>query len=106
MIIFLTIAATLTCIIELPIIYFCFRKERLSNLISNIVLINLITNLTLNVANILIQSNMFVYSAEIIIPAIEAAMYQYCYHKISITKWLIVCYMANAISFGLGLLIL
>ena len=106
MIIALILAAVLTCVIELPIIYCSFKKEQCPKLVSNIILINLITNLTLNILNIFIGSISFVIGAELLIPAIEAVMYQYCYHNIKIGKLLIVCYIANAISFGLGLLIL
>lgn len=102
----LLIAAGLTCIIETLIISIIFKKEKLQNLILNIVLINLITNLTLNILNIIIQSPNFVIGAEIIIPAIEAVMYQYCYPKIKISKWLTICYIANAVSFGIGLLLM
>ena len=50
----LILAAVLTCVIELPIIYFSFKKEQCPKLVSNIILINLITNLTLNILNIFI----------------------------------------------------
>lgn len=101
--ILLIAAAVLTCIIEAPIVYFYLPKQIRANLILNIVLINLITNLTLNTCSLIFYSWGFVIVAELIIPIIEAYMYRYCYPQINIKKLLFICYLANAASFGFGL---
>ena len=93
MIIYLIIAATLTCLIESPIVYLYLHKQAKKDLILNIILINLITNLILNVTNMLISSVIFVLIAEAVIPVIEAYMYRYCYPSINIKKLLFICYL-------------
>ncbi len=100
------LAAVLTCATEAPVVYLSLKKDRPKDLISNIILINLITNLSLNLLNFIIRSVIFVLAAELLIPIIEAFMYRYCYPKIPMAKLLIVTYIANAVSLGLGFLLL
>ena len=106
----LAVAAFLTCLLETPIVWGFLRNDKCKDLILNCVLINLITNLTLNSSTYLlvyagIQTTVFVWIAELIIPVIEAYMYRYCYSNISIKKLLLMAYIANAVSYITGLII-
>ena len=105
----LAVTAFLTCLLETPIVWGFLRKDKCKDLMLNCVLINLITNLTLNSTVYLlvyagIRPEVFILIAELIIPVIEAYMYRYCYSHISIKKFLLMAYIANAVSFFIGLL--
>ncbi len=106
----LAIAAILTCILEAPIVYLFLSRNKCQDILLNIVLINVITNVTLNmVLSILrfhqVPTTLFTLIAEWIIPIIEAWMYKYCYKHIPIGKLLLLCYIANLFSYLTGLLL-
>ena len=98
-------AAILTCIAEAPIIYLALRKNKPKKLFLCIILINLTTNLSLNIANLFFQSFAFIILAELVIPIMEAYMYRLFYPKISAANLLSITYIANAFSLGIGFLI-
>lgn len=106
----LAIAAILTCILEAPIVYLFLSRNKCQDILLNIVLINVITNVTLNmVLSILrfyqVPTTLFTLIAEGVIPIIEAWMYKYCYRHIPIGKLLFLCYIANLFSYWTGLLL-
>lgn len=106
----LAIAAILTCILEAPIVYLFLSRNKCQDILLNIVLINVITNVTLNMVLSILRfyqapTTAFTFIAEGIIPIVEAWMYKYCYRHIPIGKLLLLCYIANLFSYLTGLLI-
>lgn len=106
-------ALFLTLLLEAPVIWLglgihTHAKER-GKLVVNFLLINSITNIILNTC-ILAFGFFFggpigwgiVLLAELIIPLIEAKMYHYTTKEFSVKRLLVVCYLANAVSFLLG----
>ncbi len=110
----LCLTVILTLILEFPIIWISFgrRTKNKMRLFGNFVLINAITNLCLN-AGIVFDTyysvgfgSSGILIAELIIPAIEAVMFRYATKEISWKRLLITCYIANAVSFLVGNLIM
>lgn len=104
------IAAILTCCIETSIMLIFLNKEQLKYLTLNVILINLITNLTLNLLILLfvacnIYHVWFVIIAELIIPIIEYFMFRYYYSQINQKKLFLLCWIANIASVTIGLLL-
>ncbi len=106
------IAAGLTCFIETVIVSIIMKQEKLQNLKLNTILINLITNLTLNISLIVLSLvglktefiNGFTIAAELIIPIVEYFMFLYCYPQLNKKKLFFTSLMANAITFAVGLI--
>lgn len=100
----------LTILIELTLLYIVF-KDKYKKFFLNIILINAITNLTLNCiyfALILLEQkniNIFIIFFEILIPLIECCMFKFCYNDIDIKKNLLIFYIVNIISFTVGIFI-
>lgn len=104
----LIIAPGLTCLIEVPII----KGFRVTANIKYIILVNLLTNYCLNIGAVFITFFLgekayliwnIVFEA-LIIPISEAMLYKLisdrrCVHIVHVS------YLANAISFGIGLII-
>ena len=113
MFISIIVAAILTCFIETLIITRLLKQYKLKSLISNTIIINLITNLTLNITTICLIfldvnfeiRNYFIVIAELTIPIVEYFMFRYCYPQISKIKLLTTSGIANILSFSIGLLI-
>ncbi len=73
----------------------------------NFAIINAITNITINTfvmlgnwAGIWLAPGIII--AELVIPLVEAKMYQYTTDELSWKRLVVTCYIANAISFLLG----
>lgn len=102
-------AVLLTCLIETPLICQLFSKYKLKSLIFNTILINCITNLTLNLFVIAFHNItwicIFICIAELLIPIIEWQMFLYCYNELPLKKVLFISYFVNACSFIIGLCI-
>lgn len=106
-------ALVLTLLLEAPIIWLGLGvhmpAEEKGKLIVNFLLINAITNITLNTCILALGFFLsgpigwgMVLLAELIIPVIEAWMYSYTTKEFSMKRLLVVCYLANAVSFLLG----
>lgn len=106
----LAVALFLTIILEFPVIWFGMMRfaENQKKIFGNFLLINGITNLTLNVGILLIlmiHGRSFwveTYIVELIIPMMEAIMFAFTTKEFSWKRLLITCYIANAVSFLLG----
>ncbi len=107
---YLLIATLITLVLEAPVIWFCLGRyaENTKKLMGNFILINGITNLTLNTAIFMLGLlyvdwiEQFVIIAELVIPIIEAGMFYFTTKEFSLKKLIVICYIANAISFLLG----
>lgn len=106
-------ALVLTLLLEAPVIWLGLgmhmHAEDKGKLVVNFLLINGITNITLNTC--ILAFGFFlsgpigwgiVLLAELIIPIIEAKMYHYTTKEFSMKRLLVVCYLANVVSFLLG----
>ena len=98
-----------TLVLEAPVIWFGLAKHASNKMrfMVNFVLINAITNITLNtciMCSFMLGPIVYIgiILAELMIPLIEAKMYQYTTKEFSWKKLVIVCYIANAVSFLLG----
>lgn len=113
MLIEILIAAGLTCFIETILISLIMKQEKLQNLKLNTILINLITNLTLNLSLVILSwlqvtpfcINGFTIIAEFIIPIAEYFMFSYCYPQIKKKKLFLTSLILNVITFIIGLII-
>lgn len=98
-----------TIIIELPIVYlFIGKKNRDRYLFWTIILINVVTNLTMNgiisVAEILSYSSLydlFILLMEIIVIIAEALMYKRIY-KLKVSRCILISIIANVASYFIG----
>lgn len=100
-------ALLLTILIEAVVILPLFRKysDSFKRLCINFILINAITNLTLNLCIFCFSLNtVVIVMMELMIPLIEAFMYKVGHVEAGEKRLIGVCYLANAISFTLGLL--
>ena len=84
-------------------------KGRRGKFISNFVLINAITNLSLNFLKLLMSLFLGTYIVwgivivlELMIPVIEAKMYRYTTSAFSLKRAIVTCYIANLFSFFVG----
>ncbi len=102
------IAPGLTCLMEVPIV----RKFKITENIKYIVLVNLLTNYILNIGGVFIDlffgnTAYFVWCCvfeAILIPVSEAFLYKMVSERRFI-HIIHISYLANAVSFGIGLLI-
>ena len=96
-------ALLITLLIESVIVLPLFHKHcnSFSKLVINFILINAITNLTLNTLIVIgIASANWL---ELIIPLIEAALFSYTGIKRSRKAIILICYIANFFSWAIGL---
>ena len=113
MLIQILIAAGLTCFIETILASLIMKREKLHHLKLNTILINAITNLTLNISIVILSIlqatngiiNGFTICAELMIPVVEYFMFQYCYPNLNKKKLLITSVILNATTFILGLML-
>ena len=80
-------------------------------LIINVVLINVITNIILNlmlaVAEILVAGSLrlsMIIIGELLIPLVEAYMYEMGEVQLARKHVIAICYLANILSFGIGVI--
>lgn len=99
-------AAILTILIEAVIIIPAFYKHSLNKrqLVFNVILVNAITNITLNLIVYMAGSlRLYVIVAgELVIPVIEGLMYKAGTLKLSDKRIIGICYLANIVSFSVG----
>lgn len=98
----LVFALLLTLIVECFVILPLFSRHcnNRNKLVYNFILINAITNLSLN--SLILAGMDKIILAELIIPLIEAALFIYVGVKRSKLSIILICYVANLLSFGLG----
>lgn len=100
-------ALLLTILIEAVVILPLFRKysDSFKRLCINFILVNAITNLTLNLFILFFSLNVvMILVMELLIPLIEAFMYKVGHVKATWKRLTVVCYLSNVLSFTLGLL--
>lgn len=100
-------ALLLTILIEAVVILPLFRKysDSFKGLCINFILVNAITNLTLNLIILFFSLNVvMILVMELLIPLIEAFMYKVGHVKATWKRLTVVCYLSNVLSFTLGLL--
>jgi len=104
----LIVAFLATVILEIPVIYAAFRRYRPRNIILNSILINGVTNLTLNLFRFvgLVYSTAILLCAEAIIVLVEIGMFYYCTRDVEIPmkRIILACLASNAFSFSVGFL--
>ncbi len=103
------VAVVLTILIESLIIIPAFYKYSVSKrqLILNVILINAITNITLN-SVLYMSGSLWWYSViagELVIPAIEGLMYKAGALRLGTKRVIGICYIANIVSFFMGILL-
>jgi len=103
------IALVITLVLEAPVIWLRLGKDAKDKkkFMLNFVLINAITNITLNTCVLLgFMLGPILYigiiAAELVIPLIEAKMYQYTTKEFTWKELVVACYIANAVSFFIG----
>lgn len=98
------LALIVTLIIESLIIFPCFRShcDNLRKLAINFLLINAITNLSLNILVGIFGVSTFALLLELIIPLVEARMFRYAGVTGKRRFIVIICYIANLLSFAIG----
>lgn len=100
-------ALSITIIIESFIILPRFRThyDNLGKLVLNFLLINCITNLSLNTLVLIFGIHYFTLGLELIIPIIEAYMFKYAGVTQNRKSILITCFIANLLSFIIGIFV-
>lgn len=101
------IALITTIIIESFIILPCFRShyDNFRKLVINFILINCITNLSLNILVLIFNINLFTLALELIIPVAEAYMFEYAGVNRRRSTIVTICFIANILSFIIGIFI-
>ena len=104
--------AFVTNLIEMPVIFVVFKRysDNHKRLVINIILINIITNMSLNsilVTGFLENTPRYIFVAvmELLIPLWEALMYYKTLNGIGKAKLIVTCYIANILSFLPSLLL-
>ena len=98
------LAVLLTILIEFPIVRLLLGKKE--NIIFNITAVNTITNLLLNALLLLFNAYRYVLLGEAIVIVAEAFLYKYAYRDERLLKLIGISTLANAVSYGIGILIL
>lgn len=102
----LIIAMAATVILEVPVVFAGFKRYRPKNIIVNAVLVNLITNMTLNLLRNfgIATSTLGLLVAETVVIIVEIGMYYYCTReaKVPMKRILLTTVAANAFSFSAG----
>lgn len=96
--------ASLTFLLELPITFIFLNPKKYKNVIKNCLLINFITNLSLNLILLFYRTNIIIYILEIIIIIIEYLMWKSKYKNIN-KKLLNMTIFSNIFSYLIGLIV-
>lgn len=105
----LTETVILTVLLELPVVYAFLRKYKPERFVGNVILINMITNIALNLVRLVFfpESVIFTLVGEIVVVLIEAEMFAFAWReKIPLGRLLLTSFVANLFSVAVGGLIL
>lgn len=92
--------ALLTFILELLITLLFLYPTKYNNVIINCLLINFITNLSINLILCFYRTELFIYILEVFVILIEFLLWSNCYKNKK--KILIMCIFANVFSYSVG----